>query len=99
MDYSLQKGNIAFDFDLAYEIKNAGVVTEYNDLSTWYYQMITKEEIAYYAMDTESIIAGLTISFPYQNMRIAVSGNYEDVRAINSDDTYHAANVKIELIY
>jgi len=99
MDYSLQKGQIGFNFNLAYELKDAGDITEYNELSDWYYEMITKNEIAYYAMDTESIIAGLKVSFPYQNMRIAISGNYEDVNAMNSDEKYHAANIKVELTY
>ncbi len=99
MDYTLQRGKTGFNFNLAYESKDAGDATEYNELSDWYYQIITKNEIAYYAMDTESILAGLEFSFPYQNMHIAISGNYEDVRAMKSDDTYHAASVKIELRY
>lgn len=98
-NYKLQKSKTALNFNLAFELKDANAPTEFNEFSDWYYEIITKNEIAYYAMDTGSINGGLTISFPYQNMRIALSGNYEDVRAMNSNDKYHAANMKIELIF
>ncbi|MFA6619102.1 MAG: DUF6850 family outer membrane beta-barrel protein [Candidatus Neomarinimicrobiota bacterium] len=95
----LRRAATSLTFDLAYEYNNRGDLTEYNELSAWYYQMITEKEIIFYGRDTGSIIAGARVTFPYQNLIFAISGNYRNVSAINTNDRYRNAILKLEMIF
>ncbi len=97
--YRMDFKDKSLTINLDYEQKNVISSTEYSSLAGKYYEIITENEIDYYATDTEKIIAGIKFSFPINKTVLALYGNYEDIRAMNSDIRFHGANVKIELIY
>jgi len=99
MTYAYQGKGILYELSGAYNDIKIGESIVYDAMSDWYYDMITAEEIAYYSQDRKLIQAGLKITFPYKNIFIALSGTYQDVNPINSDESFHSAQTQIEIMF
>ncbi|MCF7833455.1 MAG: hypothetical protein K9N05_07770 [Candidatus Marinimicrobia bacterium] len=98
-DYKLTQSNIDFSFNIGFNNIKVGTTVEYNEMSDWYYQMISAKEIAYYSQDRQEIEAGLKIVFPLKDMRIALSGTYKDVKPINIETRYRMLQTQIEIMF
>jgi hypothetical protein len=99
MEYDLQVKAVGLSFNVALNSIKVGDVVEYNDMSDWYYQMITAEEIVYYSQDRNIIHAGLKITFPVKDIFIALSGTYQNVSPINLDAKYHSLQTQIDIMF
>ncbi len=99
LDYELERSGISYSFNFGYSNVTIGEIVEYSDLSDWYYDIITTNEIAYYAKDREEIETCLKITFPVKNMHIALSGTYKDVKPINTDMRYRMLQTQIDIMF
>jgi hypothetical protein len=99
MDYAVTLQDVTFSFSIAYNDVQMEQEVEYDDMSGWYYDMITKEEIAYYSTDRKETEAKVMIEFPLKDKRIALTGTYKDINPINSDLRYHIAQTHIEIMF
>ena len=100
LDYQLERNGISFGFNVAYEDIKVGQVIEYDEMTNWYYELITTQEIAYYSQDRSVTEAGIAIAFPYRDKnRIVFSGTYQEVKPMNTDASYHTAQTKLEILF
>ena len=98
-DYDLVRKETNYILKFEYAKITIGETIEYSDMSGWYYNMITANEIAYFATDREEMEAGARIIFPYRKMKIAIDGTYKLVQPVESEEMFHKANVSLELIF
>ena len=98
-DYDLVRKETNYILKFDYAKITIGETIEYSDMSGWYYNMITANEIAYFATDREEMEAGARIIFPYRKMKIAIDGTYKLVQPVESEEMFHKANVSLELIF
>jgi len=98
-DYKLKIRQRDYFLTFAYSKINVGESVEYNDMTDWYYDTITANEISYYATDREETEAGARILFPYRNMKIALDGLYKLIQPVESEERYHEAKISLELMF
>ncbi|MCD6337726.1 MAG: hypothetical protein J7M01_05800 [Candidatus Marinimicrobia bacterium] len=99
MRYTYELKSTLYELSAAYNNINMGESIVYDDLSDWYYNMITSNEITYYATDREEFKAGIKIIFPYQDMKITLMETYKELRPINTETHYRIAQTQIEIMF
>ncbi|MCK4530145.1 MAG: hypothetical protein KAU44_03135 [Candidatus Marinimicrobia bacterium] len=99
MNYTHKRKGVLYEFNCGYNDVRIGENIVYDTMSDWYYEMITAEEIAYYATDREEIEAGLKVVFPFRDMKIALTGTYKELRPINTETRYHLMQTQIEIMF
>jgi uncharacterized protein DUF6850 len=98
-EYELERGGIDYLLNFNYSNIVIGETVEYDNMSDWYYNMITANEIAYYSTDREEIQAGLKVIIPYRDMKIVLGGTYKELRPINIETRYHLLETQIEIMF
>lgn len=98
-DYKLMRRGVDYHLNFGYSKIIIGESIEYNEMSYRYYDAITSKEITYYATDREEMEAGIKITFPYRDLKIALFGTYKEVRPINNDMRFHETKISMELIF
>ncbi|MBN2780550.1 MAG: hypothetical protein JXR21_01135 [Candidatus Marinimicrobia bacterium] len=100
MQYRYSRRDVTYSFEMGYD-EDIGSHTDiiYDDLADWYYELITRREIAYYSQNLRQLHLSLSVRFPFREQAVEVRGSYTGIIPKNSETRYRLSQLGVAYIF